>query len=44
MGPPDQMKLSPDEVISELLSAGYHLDQELEMLPYQYALILQLAQ
>ena len=43
VGPPDQMKLSPDEVISELASAGYHLDQKLEMLPYQYALIFQLA-
>jgi ubiquinone/menaquinone biosynthesis C-methylase UbiE len=43
VGPPDQMKLSPDEVISELLSAGYHLVQKLEMLPYQYALIFQLA-
>ena len=43
VGPPDQMKLSPDEVISELLSTGYHLDQKLEMLPYQYVLIFQLA-
>ena len=44
VGPPDQMKLSPDEVISELLSAGYHLDQKLEMLPYQYFLIFHMAQ
>lgn len=43
VGPPDQMKLSPEKVISELLSAGYHLDQKLEMLPYQYVLIFQLA-
>ena len=44
VGPPDQMKLSPEEVISELSTPGYHLVQKLEMLPYQYALIFQLAQ
>ena len=43
VGPPDQMKLSPEEVISELSTAGYHPVQKLEMLPYQYALIFQLA-
>ena len=43
MGPPDQMKLSPDQVIAELPTPGYHLVQKLEMLPYQYALIFQLA-
>jgi len=42
VGPPDQMKLAPDEVNSELSAAGYRLVQKLEMLPYQYVLIFQL--
>ena len=41
VGPPDQMKLAPDEVISELSSVEYHLVQKLEILPYQYVLIFQ---
>jgi SAM-dependent methyltransferase len=42
MGPPDKMKLAPDEVISELSVVEYHLVQKFEMLPYQYDLIFQL--
>jgi SAM-dependent methyltransferase len=42
IGPPDQMKLAPDEVNSELSALEYHLVQKLEMLPYQYVLIFQL--
>jgi len=42
VGPPDQMKLAPDEVISELSAVEYHLVQKLEILPYQYVLIFQL--
>lgn len=42
VGPPDQMKLAPDEVISELSAVEYHLVQKFEILPYQYVLIFQL--
>jgi len=42
VGPPDQMKLAPDEVISELSVVEYCLVQKLEILPYQYFLIFQL--
>ena len=39
VGPPDNMKLSEQVVISELSEAGYKLSQEVELLPYQYFLI-----
>ena len=42
VGPPDQMKLTPDELISELSALEYRLIQKLEVLPYQYVLIFQL--
>ncbi len=42
MGPPDQMKLAPDELISELSAVEYRLVQKFEILPYQYFLIFQL--
>ncbi len=42
VGPPDQMKLAPDELISELSAVEYRLVQKFEILPYQYFLIFQL--
>ncbi|MDP6967300.1 MAG: hypothetical protein QF551_08530, partial [Candidatus Marinimicrobia bacterium] len=39
VGPPDQMKLTFGQVISELGAAGYNLMQRSEVLPYQYLLI-----
>jgi SAM-dependent methyltransferase len=42
VGPPDQMKLAPDELISELSAVEYRLVQKLEIIPYQYVLIFQL--
>ena len=41
VGPPDQMKLSPDQVIAELSAIGYSLVQNHTFLPYQYVLIFQ---
>lgn len=41
IGPPDHMKLSPEEVTIELSSIEYKLVQNLNFLPYQYVLIFQ---
>ncbi len=41
IGPPDHMKLSPEEVITELSSIKYKLVQNYNFLPYQYVLIFQ---
>jgi ubiquinone/menaquinone biosynthesis C-methylase UbiE len=41
VGPPDQMKLSPDHVIAELTAIEYSLVQNHTFLPYQYVLIFQ---
>ena len=41
IGPPDHMKLSPEEVISELSTTDYKLVQKHTFLPYQYVLIFQ---
>jgi ubiquinone/menaquinone biosynthesis C-methylase UbiE len=38
VGPPPSMKLSEEEVISELRSAGFILTKRLDILPYQYYL------
>jgi hypothetical protein len=38
-GPPDEMKLSADEVVEEMKKAGYRVDRRDEkLLPYQYLL------
>jgi len=39
VGPPAAMKLSDEEVIAELQTAGFGLAKRLEFLPYQYYLI-----
>lgn len=41
IGPPDHMKLSPEEVISEFSAIDYSLFQKHTFLPYQYVLIFQ---
>jgi cyclopropane fatty-acyl-phospholipid synthase-like methyltransferase len=41
IGPPDHMKLSPEEVISELCGTDYNLVQNHTFLPYQYVLLFQ---
>ena len=38
IGPPPSMKLSDDEVIAELRTAGFTLAKRLDILPYQYYL------
>jgi arsenite methyltransferase len=38
IGPPPSMKLSDDEVIAELRTAGFTLAKRLDTLPYQYYL------
>jgi SAM-dependent methyltransferase len=38
VGPPDDMKLSPEEVVAELAAAGYRLVPAKVELPYQYFL------
>jgi ubiquinone/menaquinone biosynthesis C-methylase UbiE len=38
VGPPESMKLSREQVISELEGAGFRLAREHELLPYQYFL------
>jgi hypothetical protein len=38
VGPPPSMKLSQEEVTSELRSAGFTLAKRLDILPYQYYL------
>lgn len=40
MGPPEKMKVAPDRIISEMLSAGYVLEKdERELLEYQVLLV-----
>lgn len=39
VGPPDRMKLPPEQVVSELSDAGYALIDSPDVLPYQYILI-----
>lgn len=40
MGPPEKMKIAPDRIISEMLSAGYVLEKdERELLEYQVLLV-----
>jgi SAM-dependent methyltransferase len=41
VGPPDNMKLAAESVVSELSGAGYRLVQKHEFLPYQYFLVFQ---
>ena len=41
VGPPPEMKLSEDEVISELQQAGFALAKRLDILPYQYFLFFE---
>ena len=41
IGPPPEMKLSDDQIISELGQAGFHLTKRLEILPYQYFLFFE---
>jgi SAM-dependent methyltransferase len=41
IGPPDSMKLSPEEVISELSAIEYNLVRNHTFLPYQYVLMFQ---
>jgi SAM-dependent methyltransferase len=42
-GPPDSMKIPPDEVRAEMEAAGWKLDKELhDALPYQYILVFRL--
>ena len=41
VGPPPSMKLSDDEVITELRNAGFTLTKRLDILPYQYYLFFE---
>jgi len=42
VGPPVEHKLSKEEIVSEMTSAGYRLARDLdEILPYQYALVFE---
>ena len=41
VGPPPSMKLSDEEVISELRSAGFALAKRHDFLPYQYYLVFE---
>jgi ubiquinone/menaquinone biosynthesis C-methylase UbiE len=41
IGPPPEMKLSADQVVSELGQAGFHLTKSLDILPYQYFLFFE---
>ncbi len=41
VGPPDEMKLLVQTVVSELSDAGYRLVKKSDILPYQYFLIFQ---
>jgi ubiquinone/menaquinone biosynthesis C-methylase UbiE len=38
-GPPPEHKLARDQVVQEMAAAGYQLDEEPAILPYQYFLI-----
>ena len=39
VGPPMEMKIAKEDLIAELVAAGFRLDQERDFLPYQYFLI-----
>jgi ubiquinone/menaquinone biosynthesis C-methylase UbiE len=39
VGPPESMKLSPEQVISEFAEAGFRHDSSQDFLPYQYLLV-----
>jgi hypothetical protein len=39
MGPPAELKLSRDAVVAEFVEAGWSLETESALLPYQYFLI-----
>jgi ubiquinone/menaquinone biosynthesis C-methylase UbiE len=41
VGPPPSMKLSDEEVITELRNAGFTLSKRLDILPYQYFLFFE---
>lgn len=41
VGPPPEMKLSDDEIISEFRAAGFALAKRLDILPYQYYLFFE---
>jgi len=41
VGPPESMKLSDEEVITELQKAGFTLSRRLDILPYQYFLFFE---
>jgi ubiquinone/menaquinone biosynthesis C-methylase UbiE len=43
IGPPVAMKLSEDEVIAEFKAAGFRLTKKLDVLPYQYFLVFEVA-
>ena len=39
VGPPEDMKLSEEQVIAEFKAAGFGLKKKLDLLPYQYFLV-----
>jgi ubiquinone/menaquinone biosynthesis C-methylase UbiE len=39
VGPPESMKLSPEQVINEFAEAGFRHDSSQDFLPYQYLLV-----
>jgi len=41
VGPPDSMKLSEDDVITEFQKAGFAMNKRLNLLPYQYFLFFE---
>ncbi len=43
LGPPEAMKLSEEQVISEFQAAGFRLAKKLDLLPYQYFLVFERA-
>jgi SAM-dependent methyltransferase len=41
VGPPEGMKLTPEDVTGELRAAGFHLVRQHDFLPYQYFLVFE---
>ena len=41
VGPPPVMKIDKQDMIAEMKSAGFHVAQDFDFLPYQYFLIFQ---
>jgi hypothetical protein len=41
IGPPPAAKMSEEEVLNEFQQAGYRLIAALDVLPYQYVLLLE---